>query len=227
MPRSKYRKTNVQRRRTHVRNDTLPAPASDLPVPTEKKPARPARETETVVEKEVWSTQNAYGINVSTQGRVQLPSGHITRGSTPSSATRRYARVEIADPGCPDATVTVAVHRLVLQTFTETKELQSAHDNGWIVNHRNNDPSDNRLANLEWVTVKGNADHYHQEIYPAQRRKEFIDALLEGRSARRIWIVDPKGVVRGVQRRVNVWNAGDRDWLMQEGLWKEVEAHME
>jgi len=48
---------------------------------------------------------------------------------------------------------TVKVHRLVLMTFI------GAPKDEYVCNHKNGIRSDNRLCNLEWVTISENAKH--------------------------------------------------------------------
>lgn len=61
-----------------------------------------------------------------------------------------YPRVNLSDAG---ATRHVFVHRLVAEAFLE------ARPHCRVVNHKNGIKSDNRAANLEWVTYSGNAQH--------------------------------------------------------------------
>lgn len=56
------------------------------------------------------------------------------------------------------------VHRLVATMFIPNKK------NLEIVNHKDGNKLNNNVANLEWVTRKGNAKHYETELAPKQRK---------------------------------------------------------
>lgn len=188
-------------------------------------PPRPCEVT-TLIEKEEWSDDNQHGVMVSTLGRVQLPSGRITYGA-PVSKKRGHMRVDLKHPINKHRKIKVSVHQLVRQTFDDKRIVRRAIANGWVVNHINNDPKDNHISNLEWVTVKGNAEHYYEQIYPQQRRKTLIEWILSGRSTRPLWIVDESGYVRQGKRKLNLYNESDRQWLAEQGVWDEIEELLE
>ena len=93
---------------------------------------------------------NAYNYEqkyeVSNLGKVRKKStkrelvGHLTRGYHRVGLTKNYR------------TINKSVHKLVLQSFVGNKE-------GLVVNHKNGIKTDNRLENLEWVTVSENTQH--------------------------------------------------------------------
>ena len=98
---------------------------------------------------EIWV--NAYNYEdkyeVSNLGKVRKKStkrelvGHISIGGYRRiSLTRNYK------------TINKSIHRLVLQSFLGNKE-------GLVVNHKNGIKTDNRLENLEWVTISENTQH--------------------------------------------------------------------
>jgi len=85
------------------------------------------------------------GYHVSTLGRVRGPRGKILKPSGAGSS-RAYRKV-----GCHMRTQ--LVHRLVAETWLPNPEGKPQ------VNHRNCDPADNRVANLEWATCRENFEH--------------------------------------------------------------------
>lgn len=70
--------------------------------------------------------------------------GKMLKGRTDP---RGYTRVHISKNGKPEA---VSVHRIVAMAFCDKPEGCD------IVNHLDNDPSNNSANNLEWTTYKGN-----------------------------------------------------------------------
>lgn len=66
------------------------------------------------------------------------------------------------------------VHRLVAQAFIKNPKRLT------IVNHRDGSKTNNKLANLEWVSRKGNGEHYAKTLapkYAAARKKKQSDVL--------------------------------------------------
>lgn len=88
------------------------------------------------------------GYFVSTEGRVRGRGGRVLK---PWPNGTGYAQVSLTRPGKRRATT---VHRLVLETFV-------GNGQGRQVAHRNGNPADNRLANLEWATPAENNRHKH------------------------------------------------------------------
>lgn len=86
--------------------------------------------------------------SISNMGRVFSHRSKIVL--TPGKLTYGHLSVNL----CKDGKSKMAlVHRLVLEAFKPTSD-SSLH-----VNHINNDPSDNRLVNLEWVSNAENHRH--------------------------------------------------------------------
>lgn len=71
-------------------------------------------------------------------------------------------------------------HRLVAQTYIENP------DGLPCVNHINEDKTDNRVSNLEWVTVKQNNNHGTRNVRMAQSksRKPVVQILSDGTAIR-------------------------------------------
>ncbi len=51
------------------------------------------------------------------------------------------------------------VHRLVAEHF-----IGPCPEDGMVVNHKDGDPFNNHVSNLEWATVSENSEHYHREL---------------------------------------------------------------
>lgn len=63
------------------------------------------------------------------------------------------------------------VHRLVAEAFLPNpKKLP-------VVNHIDNNPSNNDVSNLEWVTTQDNSRHYYW-IYSPTRSKQVFDNIV-------------------------------------------------
>lgn len=69
----------------------------------------------------------------------------------PEISSRGYYRVPIYDEN--NKCKKVSVHRLVAWAFVE------GYEDGLIVNHLDNIPSNNHYSNLEWTTHSGNSRH--------------------------------------------------------------------
>lgn len=62
-------------------------------------------------------------------------------------------------------TKTIAVHRLVAQTFLNKPRGSN------IVNHIDGDKSNNKVSNLEWTNHRGNSKHYSEKLAPVYKVK--------------------------------------------------------
>ena len=94
---------------------------------------------------------------VSNMGRiVRLPKVKggkprmLKTGSTRNQESTDYVRVKLIDG---DRSKTTYVHILVARAFV------SGYQSGFEVNHINGDKTDNRAANLEWVSHSDNQAH--------------------------------------------------------------------
>lgn len=107
--------------------------------------------------KEVWKALEGYDYlcEISNLGRFKRVEafheklkGSITTGSKDSKGYRRVTMIKGGKP------VYFKVHRLVARYFLE------GYSEELTVNHKNFDKSDNRVCNLEVVTIKDNIYHY-------------------------------------------------------------------
>lgn len=91
-------------------------------------------------------TAGAY--EASDLGRIRrVDSGRIRKGSP---NTKGYLNIRLTENG---AMVTRTVHRLVLTAFVGPRQP------GTEANHKNADKTDNRLANLEYISHQDNLQH--------------------------------------------------------------------
>ena len=76
--------------------------------------------------------------------------GNKIKKLTPRVTYKGYGRVTLSKNG---RSIQVFVHRVIAETFLEP------HKTGMTVNHKNGDKMDNRVCNLEWMTVRENVQH--------------------------------------------------------------------
>lgn len=62
------------------------------------------------------------------------------------------------------------IHRLVAEHF-----ISPCPEDGMVVNHKDGDPFNNHVSNLEWVTVSENNKHYHRELKHLDRVEDEIN----------------------------------------------------
>lgn len=101
-----------------------------------------------VVPDEEWRLIHPNGAAVSSLGRFRNSLGHVY---TPSPRQCPYTRVNVAGQS-------KSLHRLVAESFGLTGRTTERCQ----VNHRNRDPRDNRIRNLEWTTPSENVLHSHR-----------------------------------------------------------------
>lgn len=99
-------------------------------------------------EQEIWKDIDGYnGYQVSNLGRIRsCHQGKDWRLQKPTTIKNGYKRVKLAGRR-------LLVHRLVAMAFVD------GYRDGLVVNHKNENPADNRASNLEWVTQTQNMRH--------------------------------------------------------------------
>ena len=84
--------------------------------------------------------------------------GRVLRGGRTSKG---YLSVCLYDGSSPKRPKSFMIHRLIAEAFL-------GDGDGRQVNHKNGDKTDNRLENLEWVTLQENIDHSRQVLGKTQ-----------------------------------------------------------
>lgn len=113
------------------------------------------------MEEEIWKPILKYpGYEVSSLGRVksykQNKEGKIISGSK----SKGYIKIDFR---INNNTVQDLVHRVVLSTFCPVDNWETL-----TVNHKNGNPLDNRLENLEWMTQSENTQHARRVLKSGQ-----------------------------------------------------------
>ena len=122
---------------------------------------------------------------VSSHGRFRNRFGYISFGSLETSG---YLRVSI-DGSC------FFVHRLVAFAFLGPPPAE----NRWIVNHRDNNPSNNRLENLEYVSCSQNVLHSYMNSCRGTPSKPVMWRTMGSQS----WTICSSGTVASQQLGVS------------------------
>lgn len=145
--------------------------------------------------KEIWKDVKDYEgfYQISNFGRVKSLERYDSnkhklpeRIMNPNRESNGYYRVYLCRNGKAKR---ILVHRLVAEAFVERK-----HEGDNIVNHLDNNPSNNRADNLEWTTYKGNmqwaakqgrmkanaSTYEHQDMAAKSRRKAVVAISPDG-----------------------------------------------
>ena len=140
--------------------------------------------------KEVWKDVKGYEgfYKVSNLGNVKRVEhsdsyGHIYRERIlkPSKQSEKgYKHVHLSKNGI---TKWLGVHRLVAEAFLDNP------NNYNVVNHIDNNPSNNSAENLEWTTYKGNMQHASKQ----GRMKSNPDNLKKAQESRKTPVIAIKG----------------------------------
>lgn len=108
---------------------------------------------------EVWKDIEGYpGYQVSNLGRVKSlvkayrRTDKILKGSP---STTGYTLVQLYSGEGLSSRKSLLAHRLVMITFQPNPAMDELE-----VNHKDLDTTNNKISNLEWVTPKGNKEHY-------------------------------------------------------------------
>ena len=129
------------------------------------KEARPTEDIVDLVDEEWRQVKFEYPTNydvyASNLGRIKFSSSvRVTRGSK----TGAYLNVHVCGPNSSKCHL---VHRLVASCFCANDN----SDNKTIVNHLSGVTTDNRAANLQWVTPSENSQHSYERLGSTRRRR--------------------------------------------------------
>lgn len=103
---------------------------------------------------EIWKKIKNYNYSVSTLGKVRNDKKNkLLKGSPASNG---YPRVTLYSNG---TSYPIFIHRLVAIAFLKKRKGK------YIVNHLDNNPTNNKVENLEWTDFKGNSIHAYQNGY--------------------------------------------------------------
>ena len=133
---------------------------------------------------EIWKDIKGYEgcYQVSNMGRIKSLSRKVWNGKNYFWTSERILRPGIDRDGYflvnlskNGKAKTEKVHRLVAKTFIPNPKNKEA------VNHIDEDPSNNKLENLEWATVSENNNHgWHNKRSSKSRSKPIIQLNLDG-----------------------------------------------
>lgn len=136
----------------------------------------------------VYSGFTIYGYEISSHGRIRSVDRYITM----KNGSRRFHKgvmrktkfnnrgYEIVTINVEGEEKTCLIHRLVALSFIENL------DNLPEVNHKDNDKSNNRLYNLEWITSEGNHRHAVIEGFRNQSGENGVNSKLTNEEVKRI-----------------------------------------
>jgi hypothetical protein len=150
---------------------------------------------------------------VSNEGRIRRnKNGHILNHRFMDTG---YDRCVLYKKGNPK---TLMVHRIVALSFIDNK------DNKPIINHKDSNPKNNNVENLEWVTAKENTWHSINKGRQCLWGEKHPSALIKEKDARLMiklcseYAIKRKAVaiIFGVKRHIV-------DMLMTNRSWKHID----
>ena len=123
---------------------------------------------------ERWKFNSQYNLYISTHGRFKDINKNIIKPLT-GNKTHGYLVLQVS----PDQYE--SCHRLVMKTWKPVKD-----DSNLSVDHLDHNTRNNRLDNLEWVTISENlkraqADHIRDNDYLLDNEKILLDNLYQER----------------------------------------------
>lgn len=110
---------------------------------------------------EIWKKIDGYNdyYEASNYGRIRnIKTKRVLKPSVAKSSG--YYHINLRQRGAKNGYITVQVHRLVASAFIPNT------DNLDTVNHINFNKLDNRIDNLEWLSIGDNCRHYYNAKYP-------------------------------------------------------------
>lgn len=135
------------------------------------------------MEQEIWKAIEKYpSYEVSNLGRIKSykmsKEGRILQGKD----SKGYIGIDFRVDG---KTIQDLVHRVVLSTFSPVERMENL-----TVNHKNGNRTDNRLENLEWMTLSESISHARRtlgsglgtkkvHIITMQREDKYFDTVTE------------------------------------------------
>lgn len=132
-------------------------------------------------EREIWEDIPGYSgrYKVSNYGRIKSFVKDRDKGQLMMTKIDRYGYEEISLSQVDGKRISRTVHRLVAETFLKKRD-EAAN----TVNHKNGVKIDNRLENLEWVTVSENQIHAVENLLSLNTHPIFVLDITNGESKR-------------------------------------------
>lgn len=133
------------------------------------------------VEKEIWKDIPGYSgrYKVSNYGRIRSFVKGRDKSHLMMTKIDRYGYEEVSLTRVDGKKVSRTVHRIVAETF-----LEKGDETTNTVNHKNGVKVDNRLKNLEWVTVSENQIHAVENLLSLNTHPIFVLDITTGESKR-------------------------------------------
>jgi len=159
---------------------------------------------------EIWKKWRDSEYEVSNTGYIR--SGHVGRILKPSLSRQGYARINAWVGGKP---ISIAVHRIIAEVFIENPKSLP------IVNHIDGNPSNNRVENLEWTTIKENVQHAVDTGLASRGEECTVAKLTEAQVIVIISLIETGISVIDVSRRYGV-SAAAISHIWNGKTWKHI-----